>query len=701
MLLLSVKLVKRCNVFQQTSPTLTMAMSEGESSAPPAPPLPRPVQRHPVRLEHSTHQYHVEEDTPFVVRGDKLDNIEFEFPKPAHAVNGLPLRLIVGQYLGHSQASRASASKLFLILGRLRCLAHALQEYNAGRQTNSHKFRSYWRQHTLNLLSGFGYRAAPGHDTIRVAGLNELIEKLEALHTESITEARSLIDAGMITFDALGELFRPDVLVQSAVLAGNIPSVFRVTDAFYEEHATLFGSQRRFRVSLEFVVLVGRHFSVATFSEVFLAWSGSKTRSIAEFTYRPVLDSEKDMFSRRAEKVLQYGLQGPAYSAYSPDSFYIHSTRSRQNNNSSLLDSSAGSLSHKGGRVMIDVARGASFGHYPSQAADEPSLAIIELSRRYRQWSLQRQSSQNNSNGDDTLYIWDDVPPAFLITCWPALVGMSFTAKAWGHVLVDGLSPIDFQEHAFDRLLLSPERKSLIKAVVRRGCEASSQTQDLITGKQGGVIFLLHGAPGVGKTLTAEAVAEMLHKPLYYITMGELGVTPAELEQRLTDVLGLCAEWNAIALLDEADVFLETRGTSDLVRNAMVCVMLRILEYHPGILFLTTNRVQSLDPAFESRITVALRYEALDEAARLQIWKSQLSGVPDMDLSEDDFVELAKERLNGRQIKNAARLAHSVALDQGVVVDLRMLQSTVELTSLGRQNMSQDKSWERATTGSM
>ena len=38
-------------------------------------------------------------------------------------------------------------------------------------------------------------------------------------------------------------------------------------------------------------------------------------------------------------------------------------------------------------------------------------------------------------------------------------------------------------------------------------------------------IFLLHGPPGVGKTLTAEAIAELLHRPLYSITVGELGIT--------------------------------------------------------------------------------------------------------------------------------------------------------------------------------
>lgn len=111
--------------------------------------------------------------------------------------------------------------------------------------------------------------------------------------------------------------------------------------------------------------------------------------------------------------------------------------------------------------------------------------------------------------------------------------------------------------------------------------------------------------------------------------MGELGIGVEELERRLSgnfiakltninkhkqtnkDVLELCAGWNAIALLDEADVFLEQRTNSDILRNAMVCVMLRLLEYHPGILFLTTNRVRTFDPAFESRVTVALKYDSL------------------------------------------------------------------------------------------
>lgn len=59
-------------------------------------------------------------------------------------------------------------------------------------------------------------------------------------------------------------------------------------------------------------------------------------------------------------------------------------------------------------------------------------------------------------------------------------------------------------------------------------------------------------------------------------------------------------------LLDEADVFLERRVNNDIKRNAMVGVFLRLLEYHQGILFLTTNRVSTFDDAFNSRISVKM-----------------------------------------------------------------------------------------------
>ena len=41
---------------------------------------------------------------------------------------------------------------------------------------------------------------------------------------------------------------------------------------------------------------------------------------------------------------------------------------------------------------------------------------------------------------------------------------------------------------------------------------------NIVYGKESGCIFLLSGSPGTGKSLTAEAIAEILHKPLYKIS---------------------------------------------------------------------------------------------------------------------------------------------------------------------------------------
>ncbi|KAF3389436.1 hypothetical protein F1880_004144 [Penicillium rolfsii] len=640
--------------------------------------------------ESEGNRYKNNDVTIFAWDGNDLGTIEFEFPRLEDKKNGkVSLRTVVNQYVGALQSRKVAAEKLFHILGRLRCLHYAIERYNSGLLSQTQDFLQYWRRHTLGLLSGFGFRPSDDLEIIQIDGLAELISRLELMFQQTIHDAQEMIASGMVTFDGLGELFKPDIPIKSMSISGSVSCVYRVTDSFYEERRTLFGSQKLFHVTMEAVVLLGDHFSVATFSEVLSAWSGVRARSLAELSYQPVTEIERQVFQARGERAVSHGLGGAKYLSYEANTFYVHTTRSRRDA-PGMAQATNSSLSLTGGRVMIDVARGSSLGHYPCQGVDEATLSIIQLAGRYRQWLSKR--SRLDTLETEQLVLWDSVPREFALFCWPALVGFSFTTKAWGHVLVDGLSPIHFQDQALDHLVLKQERKDLIRAVVRHG--TALQASDVIGGKQGGQIFLLHGPPGVGKTLTAEAIAEVLHRPLYYVTMGELGVTPEDLERRLSDVLELCAEWDALAVLDEADVFLETRSTSDLIRNAMVCVMLRILEYHPGILFLTTNRVRTIDPAFESRITVALRYEALDRDARIQIWKSQVGRLPTHVSPDIDYYRLAEQPLNGRQIKNAARLALSLAAEKKSPVTESLLLATVDVICIGHQNILADNAWE-------
>ena len=173
----------------------------------------------------------------------------------------------------------------------------------------------------------------------------------------------------------------------------------------------------------------------------------------------------------------------------------------------------------------------------------------------------------------------------------------------------------------------------------------------------------------MGKTLTAEAVAENLRVPLHTLSSGDLGSAPWEVENGLTRILELVARWNAILLLDECDVFLEARSTHDLERNKVVSIFLRTLEYYEGILFMTTNRVDNIDAAFQSRIHVSLEYPDLTATSRRQIWRNFLAAATlKADISDEDINELAALQLNGRQIKNILKTAQLLAARKGGVL---------------------------------
>lgn len=92
--------------------------------------------------------------------------------------------------------------------------------------------------------------------------------------------------------------------------------------------------------------------------------------------------------------------------------------------------------------------------------------------------------------------------------------------------------------------------------------------------------MLPSGPPGVGKTPTTESVAEVTKVPLYVLSAGDLGTSPSKVENSLKDILSIGPRWNAVFLLDEADVSMEARNTTDLGRNELVSIFLRMLEYY-------------------------------------------------------------------------------------------------------------------------
>ncbi|CCA68095.1 related to TOB3 (member of AAA-ATPase family) [Serendipita indica DSM 11827] len=245
----------------------------------------------------------------------------------------------------------------------------------------------------------------------------------------------------------------------------------------------------------------------------------------------------------------------------------------------------------------------------------------------------------------------------------PILYGFSLEDKEWATFCVDLVEKIVWSDEAFDNLVLPAEKKSLIKSLVEtHGDKRKGAFDDFVVGKGRGLVVNLFGPPGVGKTMSAEATSEHLRKPLYVVGAGDLGTNSHSLDAMLSQIFDIGHTWNAVVLIDEADVFLEERSVHDLERNALVAIFLRQLEYFAGILFLTTNRVKTFDPAFASRIHIALHYNELDEATKGTIWKAFLAKVDAVGaIEEKEWEILRTKNVNGRQIKNAVKTAQALA----------------------------------------
>ncbi|KAF2004759.1 hypothetical protein P154DRAFT_519212 [Amniculicola lignicola CBS 123094] len=275
-----------------------------------------------------------------------------------------------------------------------------------------------------------------------------------------------------------------------------------------------------------------------------------------------------------------------------------------------------------------------------------------------------------------------------LLIASPVVLGFAFSEKKWLEFSLSGITDIEWNAEAFNSLVLEPRIKQTLKSLVSsHRFNAAKTIDDVIQGKGKGLNIVLHGPPGVGKTLTAESIADYLKAPLYVVSAGELGTDSRRLEAELIKIMDITHSWGAILLIDEADVFLEQRATHDVTRNGLVSIFLRQLEYYQGILFLTTNRVQTFDEAFQSRIHQGIRYENLNLKARREIWMMKIESVRKLEekngkkieeFKEKDYKELSRRELNGRQIKNVVTSAQNIAMSEEEVFSMEHIKRILE-----------------------
>jgi hypothetical protein len=238
-------------------------------------------------------------------------------------------------------------------------------------------------------------------------------------------------------------------------------------------------------------------------------------------------------------------------------------------------------------------------------------------------------------------------------------------------VHVNYLTEYVYDRKCIDKLILPPEVKNLVRMLIEY---KGTAFKDIVANKSGGAIILACGPPGTGKTLTAEVFAEAEERPLYSVQASQLGIEPEELEDELMKVLARARRWNAVMLLDEADVYVHKRG-NDIAQNAIVGVFLRVLEYHSSILFMTTNRSQDVDDAIASRCMARLTYGYPSAPDQESIW-TVLSAGSGINISIHTIREIvaANKKLSGRDVKNLLKLAQLVSSVEGKPITAKSVQ---------------------------
>ncbi|KAF5849405.1 hypothetical protein GGP41_006349 [Bipolaris sorokiniana] len=313
---------------------------------------------------------------------------------------------------------------------------------------------------------------------------------------------------------------------------------------------------------------------------------------------------------------------------------------------------------------------------------------------------------------DHQYFLCDDSSPAYVLK-----------QRQWCHLDVAGFRPVKYDKSMIDTLVMKePRIKQLIQGLTRKyllGLQAEAEREaefgrkvtnsktpaltkqwspDFVKGKGEGLIFLLHGKPGVGKTYTAECIAANAERPLLTVTCADIGTDPLKIEENLLVFFKYAKAWNAILLIDEADIFMEHRRVQDIERNSLVASFLRAMEYYQGILFLTTNRVGMFDEAFISRINLTIYYPPFSDKARAEVWESffqklerEREGEIRVHNNTRAYIEECKElkalQWNGREIRNAFQIAVSLAEtdeerdNRGcIVIKQKHIEATVEMS---------------------
>ena len=263
---------------------------------------------------------------------------------------------------------------------------------------------------------------------------------------------------------------------------------------------------------------------------------------------------------------------------------------------------------------------------------------------------------------------------------------------------MSGLATRFSTSQSWDDLILSDEQREAICELLARVRTRARVYEDwdfgTKLGKGLGVAALFSGPPGTGKTMAAGLVAKELGLELYVVDLSKIASKwIGETEKNLATIFDAAEAGHAVLLFDEADALFtkrtEVKSSNDRNANLETNYLLQRIESFTGICILTSNHESNVDPAFQRRLSLHLRFQIPDEDERARLWRAMLPLAAPV-APRLDFGTLARRfKMTGGYIRNAALRAAFRAADEGVQIGAAHLEhaALVEYEAMGRLAM--------------
>ena len=193
-----------------------------------------------------------------------------------------------------------------------------------------------------------------------------------------------------------------------------------------------------------------------------------------------------------------------------------------------------------------------------------------------------------------------------------------------------------------------------------------------------GLSILFAGAPGTGKTMCAQIIANQLNMEMYKINLSQIvSKYIGETEKNLRAVFTEARNADCILFFDECDALFgkrsEVKDSHDRNANVEVAYLLQQIEEYDGVCILATNLIGNIDAAFMRRITYVVRFPFPEAEMREQIYRRTIPKSAPLD-DDIDWAFLAEKfPLSGGHIKNIVLAAAFLAAEEGEPISMRHL----------------------------